>query len=148
MNRLAELLLSALLLFVGAEGFAQEPKPQTPEDAFSTRELIAWSHLQKPQPAPQPLPPRDTPIPQPDQPQDQQSKAPADPGQQEQPVQSFTGKIVKNGGRYVLKVSASSTYELEGAGDLQRFENQDVRVMGSVDPGTNTIHVVKIDLVS
>ena len=32
---------------------AQQPNSKTPEDAFSTRELIAWSQLQKPQPAPQ-----------------------------------------------------------------------------------------------
>jgi len=146
MNRPAGLLLGGFLLFLGAGAFAQEP--QTPEDAFSTRDLIAWSYLQKPQPAPQPLPPRDTPIPQPGQPQDQQSKVPAEPGQQQQPVESFTGKIVKDEGRYVLKVSAGSTYQLEGAEGLERFENLNVRVVGSIDPGTTTIHVVKIDLLS
>jgi len=145
MHRPGLLLASLLLMAMGA--FAQSD-PRTPEDAFTSRELIAWSHLQKPQPAPQPLPPRDTPIPQPDQPQDQQSKSPADPQHQQEPAQSFTGKIVKDSGRYVLRVSANSTYDLAGADDLQRYENQNVEVVGTVDPGTTTIHVVKIDLLS
>lgn len=147
MNRLAGLLTAFLPLCASAV-FAQQASPQTPEDAFTSRQLIAWSWLQKPQPAPQPLPPRDTPIPQPNQSQDQQSKPPADSGRQQEPVQSFTGKIIKQGGEYILRVSANSNYELDGADDLQQYENKNVRVTGNVDPGTTTIHVVKIDLIS
>jgi Protein of unknown function (DUF5818) len=121
---------------------------QTPEDAFNTRQLIAWSSLQKPQPAPQPLPPRDTPIPQPDQQPDQQAKSPADPQKDESPAQSFTGKIVKEGAAYVLRAVSNTTYGLDQQGDLQRFENQNVRVTGKLEAGTNRIHVVKIELLS
>jgi len=104
--------------------------------------------LQKPQPAPQPLPPRDTPVPQPEQPQDQQSKTPADPQNQQEPAQSFTGKLVKDGDRYILQASGNSTFQLETEGDLKKYENQNVKVFGTLSPGTNTIHVVKIELLS
>jgi len=127
---------------------AQEPQPKTPEDAFTTRELIAWSQLQKPQPAPQPLPPRDTPIPEPAQPQDQHAKAPADPQTQQEPVQSFTGKIVRQGDKYLLKTESSTVYQLDVQGDLQKYENERVKVTGDLDARSNTIRVVKIELLS
>src|SRR5512140_1099480 len=123
MGRLTNLIV-AFFFAVAPCALAQQPSPnpQTPEDAFQTRELIAWSTLQKPQPAPQPLPPRDTPVPQPDQPPDQQSKSPADPQRQQSPVQSFSGRIVKDGAEYVLKAASNTTYQLEGQQDVKRYE--------------------------
>jgi len=106
--------------------------------------------MQKPQPAPQPLPPRETPVPQPDQ-QDQQGKQPAEPHtppQQTPITQSFTGKIVKDGSKYVLKVASNTTYELQEQGDVKQYENQTVTVIGTLDTGSNTIRVVKIELLS
>lgn len=148
MNR-TTILLSGVLLALTPVAFTQQSAPSTPEDAYSSRELIAWSQLQKPQPAPQPLPPRDTPIPQPEQPADQQSKPPADPQNQQEPAaQSFTGKILKDSGKYVLKAGSSTTYQLEGQGDFQQFENQNVKIIGNLDKNTNTIRVVKIELLS
>lgn len=153
--------LAGLVLFLAPLAVAQEPQlpnPQTPEDAMQTRQLVAWSSLQKPQPAPQPLPPPDTPLPQPGDQADQQAKPPADAHSDQSPAaqsgdhspeaQSFTGKIVKDSGKYVLKVASNTTYELEGEGDLNQYENQNVKVVGHLDKGTNTIHVVKIELLS
>jgi hypothetical protein len=147
MNRTTN-CFAGFLLAIAPLAFAQQPQltQQFPEDALATRQLVAWSRLQKPQPAPQPLPPRDTPVPQPDQ-QGQQAK-PADPQNQQTPVQSFTGKIVKDGGRYVLKVASNSTYQLEAQGDVKQYENQDVKVIGNLDSTSNTIRVVKIELLS
>jgi hypothetical protein len=125
----------------------QRANPETPEDAFSSRQLIAWSQVQKPQPAPQPLPPRDTPIPQPEQPQDEQSKPPADSQTEREPVRSFTGKIVREGGKYVLKAD-NTVYRLEGQLGFQKYENQPVKVQGTLDDSTNTITVVRIEVIS
>lgn len=146
MNRMT--WFAGALLTVTPFAFAQEPQltPQFPEDALASQQLIAWSRLQKPQPAPQPLPPRDTPLPQPD-PSSQQAK-PSNPQGPEAPTQSFTGKIVKDSGKYVLKVASNSTYQLEGQGDVQQYENQDVKIVGTLDTGSNTIRVVKIELLS
>ena len=149
MGRLTNLFAALFFVMVSC-GFAQQPANdhQTPEDAFETRPLIAWSSLQKPQPAPQPLPPRDTPVPQPDQPPDQQAKAPAESQTEQSPAQSFTGKIVKDGTEYVLRAASNNTYHLDQQGDLARYENQNVRVTGSLESGSNRIHVVKIELLS
>jgi glucan-binding YG repeat protein len=142
-------LLAGVILAGSAVALGQEPQlnQEIPENAFSTRDLIAWTSLQKPQPAPQPLPPRDTPIPQPDQPQDQKAKAPAGPQSQQSPAQSFTGRIVKEGAEYVLK-GENTTYQLDQQSDASRFENKNVKVTGNLDAGTTRIHVLKIELLS
>jgi Protein of unknown function (DUF5818) len=140
----------AFLIGLVSLSLGQRPQynEQNPEDSFTARELIAWSSLQKPQPAPQPLPPRDTPIPQPDQPKDDQARPPADPQNQQSPAQSFSGRIVKDGDEYVLKATANTTYELDDQSGAKKYEDMNVRVIGNLDPGTNKIHVVKIELMS
>lgn len=55
---------------------------------------------------------------------------------------------MKDSGKYVLKVASNSTYQLEGQGDVQQYENQDVKIVGTLDTGSNTIRVVKIELLS
>jgi hypothetical protein len=145
-------VLTGFLLVLTPLAFGQEaqPAPQTPEDAFVMQRPVAWTRMQKPQPAPQPLPPHDTTVPEPDQ-QDQQGKQPAGPQTppQQTPVnQSFTGKIVKDGDKYVLKVASNTSYELQDQVDVKQFENQNVRVTGKLDTSTNTILVVKIELLS
>lgn len=149
MGRLTN-FISAFFLATVTCVLGQQPSanPQTPEDAFQTRELIAWSTLQKPQPAPQPLPPRDTPIPQPGEQPDQQAKSPGNSQAEQSPADSFTGKIVKDGAEYVLRGAGSTTYHLDQQSEFQRFENQSVRVTGKLETGTNTIHVVKVELLS
>jgi Protein of unknown function (DUF5818) len=147
-NVIAFVLFAGALFAVGQDGPLASPFP---EDAIAPRELIAWSRVQKPQPAPQPLPPPDTAVPQPDQ----DSKAPADPQGQQAPsqnsepaVQSFVGKIVKDGATYILKVSGSATYQLEGAENAKEYEDKNVKIVGSLERGGSTIHVVKIELLS
>ena len=147
MNRTTN-LFAGVLLAITPLAFGQEPQPAPfPEDALATQQLIAWSRMQKPQPAPQPLPPRDTPVPQPDQ-QGQQPAEPKTPQDQTPTTQSFTGKIIKDGNKYVLKVASNITYELQEQGNVTQYENQNVKVVGTLDKSTNTIRVVKIELLS
>jgi hypothetical protein len=147
MNRMTK-VFAGFLLVMAPLASAQEapPAPQFPEDALVVQQLIAWSRLQNPQPAPEPMPPRDAPVPQPDQ----QGKRPADPQtpQERAPAaQSFAGKIIKNGNKFVLK-SAGASYELQAQDDLQQYESQNVKIIGNLDTGSNTIRVVKIELLS
>ena len=139
------------MLAVSPLAFAQQPPAaaQFPEDALVIQQLIDWSRFQKPQPAPEPLPPRDTPVPQPDQ-QNQQGKQPRETQTQDQTPssQSFVGKIIREGSKYVLKVANNTTYELQEEGDVSRYVNQSVKVTGNLDTGSNTIRVVKIELLS
>jgi len=98
MHRTTTLLMLGLSLFA-TKAIAQQRSPQTPEDAYTSRDLIAWSQLQTPQPAPQPLPPKDKQVPQPEQPPDQQPKPPADPNNQQRPIQSNSATGLKESNR-------------------------------------------------
>ena len=156
MNR-AMIVAPTLLLALTSVVFGQtrQSDSQSPEDSMNSRELIAWSGLQKPQPAPQPLPPPDTAVPQPDPSQEQPAKQQPDaqaqqaPSEAQQPTaQSFVGKIMKDGGKYILKVSSNTTYQLLGDVNAEKYENQNVKVVGDLDSKNNTIHVVRIDLLS
>jgi hypothetical protein len=141
---MASLVLAILLVGLTVPVvFAQQPQPspQLPNDVAG-QQLIAWSWMQKPQPAPQPMPPRDAPVAQTDQ-----SKPNSDSQNQQVPTQMFTGKIVREGTRYVLKVASNTAYQLDEQ-DLKQYENQDVRVIGTVDKERNMISVVKIELLS
>jgi hypothetical protein len=126
---------------------AQDPQTQ-PSPALPTSilgpQLIAWSQLQKPQPAPQPLPPPDRPVPQPDQ---QQPNPPAQP-QQPPTALTLMGTIVKDGTRYVLKVSNNSAYQLDDQGGVKQYEGKQVKVGGSLDADGKILHVTSIELVS
>jgi Protein of unknown function (DUF5818) len=145
MNRMT--VLGSFLLTAAGLSFGQEMQSNpSPEDAFGTTQLVAWSRFQKPQPAPEPLPPRDTPIPQPDQQQPDRSSPP--PSDQPTPAQSFVGKIMKDGDHYVLKVASNTSYQLMGEGDFGKYANENVRVVGDLDRNNNTIHVTKIELLS
>jgi len=143
MGRMTTLIALLLLLAPGA--FPQQSTLQTPEDAYTSRDLIAWSQLQKPQPAPQPLPARNPSVPQPEQPQDQQSKSPADPQNQQEPAQSYAGEIIKNGNGFVLQLQDRATYQLEADEALEVYANHRVRVVGNVRPHLKAIRVLKIE---
>jgi Protein of unknown function (DUF5818) len=143
MGRMTTLIALLLLLAPGA--FPQQSTLQTPEDAYTSRDLIAWSQLQKPQPAPQPLPPRNPSVPQLEQPQDQQAKLPADPQNQQEPAQSYAGEIIKNGNGFVLQLQDSATYQLEADEALEAYANHRVRVVGNVRPHVRSIRVLKIE---
>jgi len=151
MNRMAK-WCAGVVLATAPLVFGQDPQlsPQFPEDALASHQLVAWSRLQKPQPTPQPLPPRDTPLPQPDQQaqQTQQTNPPANPDGQPSATQTFTGKIIEDGGKYVLKVASNMTYQLDEQTNVKQYVNQDVKVIGKLDKETNSIRVVKIELLS
>jgi len=138
------MLISLCLLLIAPLTFAQQSNLQTPEDAYTSRDLIAWSHLQNPQPTPQPIPPRDARIPQPGPSEDQQAKLPADPQNQQVPTESYIGEIVKDGDRHVLKTENGVIYELS-TDALQAYENQNVRIVGNLDLRARSIQVLKIE---
>ena len=75
-----------------------------------------------------------------------------DPGQSEeqtnpanssasQAVRTLTGTIVRENNGYFLKADNNSEYQLDDPGKVRNFENQTVRVTGTVDSSTRTIHV-------
>ena len=140
---LGTFLLSAA--FVCAQNASN---PQVPEDAFSTRELIAWSSVQKPQPTPQPLPPADKPVPEPDGGQGHGNPATPSTDSQPSPGDAFVGRIAKSGEGYVLTVSGGTTYQLTAQTDLAQFENKTVRVRGELEGNGKRIRVTKVEVLS
>jgi len=140
-------MFAATLLILSPFAVTQESRSGMVEDTLASRELVAWTWMQKPQPTPQPIPPPDKGIPQPDQ----QTEQPSNPQQHQeanQPQsQTFTGKIVKDGDRYVLK-SSGATYQLAEQSNVKQFEDQVVKIVGTLDAGSNTIRVTKIELMS
>jgi hypothetical protein len=56
----------------------------------------------------------------------------------------FSGKIIKDGNKFVLK-AAGGTFALKQEENLPPYENQDVKVIGSLDSASDTILIVRID---
>lgn len=48
--------------------------------------------------------------------------------------QTFTGTVVKQGDKYVLKDDAGKTYDIDHQSDVAKFEGKRVRVQGTLDP--------------
>ena len=144
-------LLAALVFVLGTvplictQDLQSQPSPALPSDILGPQ-LIAWSQLQKPEPVPQPLPPPDRPGQQPDQ----QTAQPEHPQAQPQPpaAQTFTGTIVKDGSRYILKVSSKNVYQLDDQEKAQRYEGKQVKIEGTLDATGNGLHVTSIELLS
>jgi uncharacterized protein YdeI (BOF family) len=53
---------------------------------------------------------------------------------------AFTGTVVKAGGKYALKTS-DMNYQLDDQQKAKKFVGQQVKVSGSLDTNTSTIHV-------
>jgi len=57
---------------------------------------------------------------------------------------AISGKVEKSGKKYVLKASDGTSYQLDDQEKAKNFEGQNVKVNGSVDQSTSTIHVSDI----
>ena len=82
---------------------------------------------------PQTQPPAQT---QPGQAPDQtQQSSPAD-------GHEFVGTIVKQGDKYMFQdASSNQMYDIDHQDEVKRFDGKKVRVRGTLDPQTKTIHV-------
>ena len=70
---------------------------------------------------------------------------PGQPGDETTKAKTFTGRIVQMGGKYVLQDNGSqSTLQLDDQDKAKQFEGQDVKVTGTLDTATHTIHVKDI----
>jgi len=65
--------------------------------------------------------------------------------EQQQPSQTFTGKIAQAEGKYVLHDnSTNATFQLDDQSKAKAFDGKSVKVTGTLDASSNTIHVVDI----
>jgi hypothetical protein len=148
MERWASVFATFILASAVPLAFAQDVKPDPLPSEILGPQLIAWSQFQKPQPVPQPLPPPDKDAQAP--PQDQNPAQAQPPADQQQPpaAQTFTGTILKDGKDYVLKVSASTVYQLDDQERVKQYEGKQVKIAGKLDAKGNSLHVTSIELVS
>lgn len=64
---------------------------------------------------------------------------------QTQDVKPFSGTIVKEKGKFVLKDPATKmSYQLDDQDKAKQYEGQKVKVVATMDPSTNTLHIVNI----
>jgi S1-C subfamily serine protease len=147
---LATLIVVVLLVAAPAwpQAPANHPAPTLPEDILGPQ-LIAWSQVQQPRPIADAIPA--------DQQTTQQAAQQSADSAAEQGIgaetrtrpatQTFTGIIVKDGARYVLKAS-SVVYELDDQDRSRKYEGKQVRVKGVLDAKGSDVHVVDIELIS
>ena len=57
---------------------------------------------------------------------------------------SFTGSIIKSGGKYQLR-SNGNTYDLDDQSQAKSFAGKDVKVNGTLDKSSNSIKVTSIE---
>jgi len=115
-------MLAATALLCGVTAFAQDTTTQQPSQSPSTSQPSA------------------------SQTDPQASGATGAQGQMQQATKVFTGKISKDGDRLVLKDAATNmTYQLDDQSKAKKYEGKDVKVNGSLDANSNTIHVDSIE---
>jgi cytoskeletal protein RodZ len=101
----------------------QPPMPQTP--------------AQQPTQPPSQTPPSQTPDASQTAPTPGQPTASDSTGSKE-----FVGTVVKQGDKYVLQeASTGTTYDIDHQDEVSKFEGKKVRVHGTLDPASKTIHV-------
>jgi Protein of unknown function (DUF5818) len=67
-------------------------------------------------------------------------------GQAQPESKTFTGTILKSGEMFVLSDSDNkSRYMLDDQDKVRRYEGKHVKITGTVDVGSNTIHVETIE---
>jgi len=82
-----------------------------------------------------------------DQQDAQQPSSPSQDSMQPSQGSSFTGTVVKAGGKYVLKTT-DANYQLDDQKKAKQFVGQQVKVSGTLDSSTSTIHISDISPMS
>ena len=135
-----------------------------PPEVVPSQAAIVWTGAQQPVPEPAPdtsareIPPapqqgaeqnterspeqREQPgVQKPEQnPGDNNSATPAN----SENTHSISGTVVREGSGYFLKTDDNSEFQLDDAAKVRDFENQSVRITGTVDSSTRTIHVQSV----
>jgi hypothetical protein len=137
----------AVFLAIPLTIFAQEIAPSIPASQVLGPQLIAWSQLQKPQPISQLSPPPGQTGQRADS-QNQNAQNQNSQTQQESSAQVFTGTIVKDESRYVLKAADGASYQLDDQEKAKHYEGKQVKIVGNIDAHGTTLHIESIELLS
>jgi hypothetical protein len=131
-------LLAVSPVVLSAQNVTGQPGPALPSEILGPQ-LIAWSQVQRPQPIPQPMP-------SPSQTSQQSEQAPS---QAPSPAaQTFTGTIVKDGDKYILKAAGTTVYQLDDQERARQYEGKQVKIAGTLDASGTSLHVSSIELLA
>jgi len=142
------LLGFALLLLLKSTAFPQDSTPQPCPGVSSGTlgcELVEWSRLQDPVPLPDS---GERPAPRDQQRDPQPSQSPSVRAERQGPMRTFTGIVVSQGQKYVLKAGESTTYQLDDQNLAKQYENRQVKVIGALDGDSNILCIRSIGLFS
>jgi len=68
--------------------------------------------------------------------------------QQQPSAQTFTGTIMKDGAKYILKESRGTSYQLDDQNGAKQYDGKHVKLVGNLDASNGTLHVSSIQLIS
>jgi len=144
----AGLILGVLVL--GGSANAQEPNSQDPAATAPPQQSPSSA---QPTPAETPQEPTARPQQEPNEPaanpRQNEPQMPAAGHDATKDAQAFTGRIVKENGKVVLKDPVTKTsYQIDDASKAKQFMGKQVKVTGKLDMNTNTIHVDSIEPMS
>jgi hypothetical protein len=121
---------------LGSSAQAQEPSSQDPAATTPPQQDPAGTPAQDQQ----------TPTASQSQTQNESQMPSAGHDAQTQDAKAFTGRVVKQDGKIVLKDPITkNTYQIDDAGKAKSFMGKQVKVTGKLDMTTNTIHVDSIE---
>ena len=143
------------VIAMGGSANGQEPNSQDPAATAPPQQQSPSSAKQEQQSTPAETPQEPTARPQqePNEPaanprQNEPQMPAAGPDATKDP-QAFTGRIVKENGKVVLKDPVTKTsYQIDDASKAKQFMGKQVKVTGKLDMNTNTIHVDSIEPMS
>jgi hypothetical protein len=149
MKLIARIIPMAFLL--GACMYAQQP--QDPQQQPTTPQTPSTQQPTTPAPDPSAqTPSSQVPDSKQSTPTSQMPQTPSGSGNQASPDQAktdvtITGKVVKSQGSLVIKDDASnSTYKVDNEDQLKQYMGKNVKVTGTLDAQTKTIHVTNIEV--
>ena len=150
MKRRASILATIPFLMVGLPqpGLAQDQGARAKADLAPLAARLQQQTEPLPQTRPDPVPvPEQLGEQRPDQQSGQLVNA-DDP--QESSMLFLTGTITKEHGKYVLKAWDKKTYQIDDQDQnkAKKFEGELVKILGSLEPRTNSIRIQRIELKS
>jgi hypothetical protein len=79
------------------------------------------------------------------QPRDRRNSQEQTDANSSQSAQTFQGKIARSGNQLLFQDSSSQTaYQLDDQSKVAPYEGKNVKLMATVDPKTNALHVIDV----
>jgi cytoskeletal protein RodZ len=140
-------VLTLSLMALAQSSQAQEPSSQAPATTTPPDQQSPSAQDQQTPPATPPDSTHDSPSAQQQQNEPQMPAAGADAQTQE--AQAFTGRIMKENGKVVLKDPVTkNSYQVDDVSKANPFIGKQVKVTGKLDINSNTITIATIEPIS